>query len=701
MKKILNSLKYMSKHHMFKDSTAIIGAQIASIFISMLLGVVLARTLSLRGMGYYQLILSYLAIANMAALPGMNSMISKGILKDYDPIYYAVLKKSVISTVIFSVLTLALGGIILYLFPSKPVGWIIIVVGVFLPVIGVEKYESFLQGKRNFVLSRKIFVISAFVNLFMVGTVALAFRNIGAVIAALFVSRTAVNLVCLRLVASRVAKHPGDPAFEESLIKQGWRMSFLSVFNIIVGQIDRIILGAINPSILAIYYVGGVLPKKLKDNVKVLLAVPITSWAKLSKEEYFHKIKAHWSKFVLFGTGLAIIIWMVAPSFMILLYGEKYRESIMIARLLSLILPVIFIGTIVFNADIYQGDSVFYRKTTVYTQIFYLGALALLVPRYGIYGVVASFVARGYVQNVFFTSIYLFRNRTLLVSSQGHIKAQDLEDKPRISLKQLLRKTGLFIPVRAVYFSIHNAATKEYKPMHIDYAGQSFTMLGLGGDFAESVKLYGCYEPMMIDKAIETIGTGDIVFDVGSAEGYFSIFASRLNSDPSKVHSFDCSAQRSWAFVKNNRRNMSGRARLVETFVSDRSGEESITIDEYMELNKIEPSAIKIDVEGAEVEVLSGARECLRTCKPHLLIEVHPRFIARKNSRGPEDMVSMLEDAGYSMEMCPNHRGFHRGKVEPWREITEREFLDHCERLIRENGGNFALHCYIKGSGIR
>jgi O-antigen/teichoic acid export membrane protein len=701
MKRTTDNIKNMFKHHMVKDSTAIMAAQIVSIFLSMLMGVVLARSLSLKGMGYYQLILSYLAIANLAALPGMNSMISKGILKDYDPIYYAVLKKSVLSTIIFSVLMLAAGGVLLYLFPSKPAGWIVMVVGVFLPVLGIEKYESFLQGKRNFVLSRKIFVVSGFVNLFVVGIAALLFRNIAAVIAALFISRTAVNLVCLRLVASRVSKKDKDPEIERALTKQGWRMNSLSVFNLVVGQIDRIILGAINPAVLAIYYVGSVLPRKIKDNVKVLLIVPITHWAKLSKEQYFTRIRLHWVKFVLFGTALAVVIWIIAPWFTVLLYGEKYLESVIIARLLSLLLPVIFIGTVVLNADIYQGDSVFYKRTTIYTQLFYLAALALLVPRYGIYGVVASFVARGYVQNVFFTSVYILKNKRLFFASTRNITSKErinMKDKVKQALKRILKKSGLFRPIRFAYFTAHNALTKEYRPMYINYAGHSFTMLGMGGDFEKSINLYGCYEPLMIDKAIETIKVGDVVFDIGSAEGYFSIFASRLNDDPSKIHSFDCSAQRSWAFVKNNFWNMGGKAQLIEAFVSDKNEQGSITIDRYTKLKNIKPSAIKIDVEGAEVEVLKGAREFLNTHKPHLLIEVHPSFIIRKNEKALDEMVMILEEAGYKFEVCVNHRGFHRGRVESWKNVTGETFLGHCRDIIRQNGGNFALHCYVEGA---
>jgi FkbM family methyltransferase len=49
---------------------------------------------------------------------------------------------------------------------------------------------------------------------------------------------------------------------------------------------------------------------------------------------------------------------------------------------------------------------------------------------------------------------------------------------------------------------------------------------------------------------------------------------------------------------------------------------ELTTIDlEWKKRGKPEVSMIKIDVEGAELSVLRGARECIALCKPHVLLE--------------------------------------------------------------------------------
>jgi FkbM family methyltransferase len=50
------------------------------------------------------------------------------------------------------------------------------------------------------------------------------------------------------------------------------------------------------------------------------------------------------------------------------------------------------------------------------------------------------------------------------------------------------------------------------------------------------------------------------------------------------------------------------------------------TIDEFCETHHLTPAFIKVDVEGAELAVLRGARETIRRCRPELalFVEMHP-----------------------------------------------------------------------------
>jgi FkbM family methyltransferase len=58
------------------------------------------------------------------------------------------------------------------------------------------------------------------------------------------------------------------------------------------------------------------------------------------------------------------------------------------------------------------------------------------------------------------------------------------------------------------------------------------------------------------------------------------------------------------------------------------------------------PLFIKIDVEGAELVVLSGASALLRLHRPTLLLSVHPQFLP-SFKQNPEDVSNFLKDHGY------------------------------------------------------
>ena len=53
------------------------------------------------------------------------------------------------------------------------------------------------------------------------------------------------------------------------------------------------------------------------------------------------------------------------------------------------------------------------------------------------------------------------------------------------------------------------------------------------------------------------------------------------------------------------------------------------TLDREVEQLGLVPALIKIDVEGAELEVLEGAARVLETHRPRLLISLHPKRLAQ------------------------------------------------------------------------
>jgi len=168
----------------------------------------------------------------------------------------------------------------------------------------------------------------------------------------------------------------------------------------------------------------------------------------------------------------------------------------------------------------------------------------------------------------------------------------------------------------------------------------------------------GHYELPVQQLLEEHVAPGSVVYDVGAHLGFFSLVAAKLGA---RVYAFEAAPDN----VRRIRRNVALNdlpittidkavwhdARGVELHrggtdsewsVGAGSGVASVSLDDFAAVHE-PPSFIKIDVEGAEEEVLAGARGLLETARPVIVCEVHSGDQARLAAllRGYE-----LRDAG-------------------------------------------------------
>lgn len=73
-----------------------------------------------------------------------------------------------------------------------------------------------------------------------------------------------------------------------------------------------------------------------------------------------------------------------------------------------------------------------------------------------------------------------------------------------------------------------------------------------------------------------------------------------------------------------------------------------ITIDDYVERTGIMPDALTMDVEGAELLVLRGAKATLESKDLNVWVSIHPELAEKDYGYTPEELLEFMAECGYS-----------------------------------------------------
>ena len=227
-------------------------------------------------------------------------------------------------------------------------------------------------------------------------------------------------------------------------------------------------------------------------------------------------------------------------------------------------------------------------------------------------------------------------------------------------------------------------------------------------DLAEGIDLaiylFGRFERQTSFTLQSLLSEGMTVIDLGANIGSHSLPMAKRVGARGRVYAIEPT---DWAFAKLLR-NLSLNPQLAETVVPiqaaftdgvtpppagfysswDVTADEGVhpvhggrieiasnaafmTFDEFIQSHRIDRvDLIKMDVDGFEVQLLTGAKESLKQFHPPILFEFCPHVLT-EHKTSPERLLTILSDAGYSF--------FHRGMRLP---RSHRELI----ASIPENG---------------
>ena len=176
----------------------------------------------------------------------------------------------------------------------------------------------------------------------------------------------------------------------------------------------------------------------------------------------------------------------------------------------------------------------------------------------------------------------------------------------------------------------------------------------------------GSYEFEKQQLFVEVVRPDDVVFDVGAHVGFYALLASELVVPNGEVCAFEPDPRNLSYLRRHVRLNHCGNVRIfamavgrkksVSSFEEGRDSSQGhlsmnggslfvpvVSLDDLLADGKIPvPDCIKIDVEGAELEVLKGARFLLQSDHPSIFLATHGRQLH-------ERCCEFLVELGYSL----------------------------------------------------
>jgi FkbM family methyltransferase len=217
-----------------------------------------------------------------------------------------------------------------------------------------------------------------------------------------------------------------------------------------------------------------------------------------------------------------------------------------------------------------------------------------------------------------------------------------------------------------------------YRALELAYPKGIWISLASGDRFRIQPRFLGMnlsnYEPRLVDTFCSLVAAGMTVIDVGAHVGIYSLLASAKVGSNGKVIAIEPSPANARLLRQHLSFNQSRNVEVIEAAVADKLGQITFnyrpnatdpgsfgnsmaydisgesanvqvrTLDDIC--SDVSPALIKIDVEGAELLALRGAKEILVKSRPTVIVAVHPEPM-RMLGTTPLDLVTFMNDLGY------------------------------------------------------
>ena len=199
-------------------------------------------------------------------------------------------------------------------------------------------------------------------------------------------------------------------------------------------------------------------------------------------------------------------------------------------------------------------------------------------------------------------------------------------------------------------------------------SGARFILGALEGEGGGATVYFNMMEQEQTAAFAATVKKGDVFFDIGANVGYYTLLASRQVGREGKVVAFEPVVRNLSHLYRHLELNKASNVTVISAACSDSislasfsSGENfamghiagdnipkeniqivpTVSVDAVAQKTGISPDVMKIDVEGAELAVLEGARATLLAARPKIFLSTHSDALR-------ETCLAYLHELGYT-----------------------------------------------------
>lgn len=350
----------------------------------------IVRAISQEQFGEYNLILTYIGLMAVFALPGFKESTMQSVARNHEKTYCMALKITFLSSMIGAAILAGFGVWHLTHDESPILAYGFMIAAASFPATnGLELWKSIHAGKSEFKKLTRIEGLSTTVS--SVAIIAGVYFFPGTFLIPLAVSLGVVaTLNSILSASSYFSLCTTNSTTEDGSITYGLKTSLYMAVMIFAHNIDRILVFYfLSPASLAIYAAATRFPDLFKNLFQDVAGVLAPRFA--THKHYTKRLDRFFKLFsLIMGTAILLFTFTIFPWLFSLIFGEPYKEAIPYAQ--ALMCSAAFANTASLRMRYIKSklDTKSVRNVYVLTSIFRVISTLFLIAVFGLAGAVAT-----------------------------------------------------------------------------------------------------------------------------------------------------------------------------------------------------------------------------------------------------------------------------------------------------------------------